>query len=180
MEFRKLALAAALIAAGTTTAFANQDTLATTDKSDKSAQSQSSMASTNGAAADKSASASTNGSTASSTNGASASGSLSGSSAAGDESVRQLQQALKDKGFNPGPIDGIMGPRTQAALDQSKQAGVTDLPGMSAATSASASTNQPSSASTNQPSSASTNQPASSASANQPSAASESASQSKQ
>ena len=34
-----------------------------------------------------------------------------------DESlVREVQQALNDKGFNPGPIDGKWGPRTQAAL----------------------------------------------------------------
>jgi hypothetical protein len=97
--------------------------------------------------------------------------------AAGDESVRQLQQALKDKGFDPGPVDGVMGPRTQAAMDQAKSAGAT-IPGVASSaeastSSASASTNQPSSsesqpsASTNQPS-ASTNQPA--ASTNQPAA----------
>ncbi len=34
-----------------------------------------------------------------------------------DESlVREVQQALNEKGFNPGPIDGKWGPRTQAAL----------------------------------------------------------------
>jgi len=33
-----------------------------------------------------------------------------------DESVREVQQALKDKGKDPGPIDGIMGPLTQKAL----------------------------------------------------------------
>jgi len=32
------------------------------------------------------------------------------------QTVRQVQQALRDKGHNPGPIDGIMGPRTQSAL----------------------------------------------------------------
>lgn len=32
------------------------------------------------------------------------------------QTVRQVQQALRDKGHNPGPIDGMMGPRTQAAL----------------------------------------------------------------
>ncbi len=30
--------------------------------------------------------------------------------------VREVQQALGEKGFNPGPIDGKWGPRTQAAL----------------------------------------------------------------
>jgi len=30
--------------------------------------------------------------------------------------VRAAQQALRDQGYNPGPIDGVMGPRTSAAL----------------------------------------------------------------
>jgi hypothetical protein len=30
--------------------------------------------------------------------------------------VREVQQALVDAGYDPGPIDGIMGPRTKAAL----------------------------------------------------------------
>jgi peptidoglycan hydrolase-like protein with peptidoglycan-binding domain len=30
--------------------------------------------------------------------------------------VRTAQQALADKGFNPGPVDGLMGPRTRAAV----------------------------------------------------------------
>ena len=32
------------------------------------------------------------------------------------DDVRQAQQALKEKGHDPGPIDGIHGPRTSAAL----------------------------------------------------------------
>ena len=30
--------------------------------------------------------------------------------------VRGAQQALRDKGFDPGPVDGVMGPRTSAAV----------------------------------------------------------------
>ena len=30
--------------------------------------------------------------------------------------VRNAQQTLRDKGFDPGPIDGVMGPRTSAAV----------------------------------------------------------------
>ena len=30
--------------------------------------------------------------------------------------VREVQQALAAAGYNPGPIDGVMGPRTKAAL----------------------------------------------------------------
>jgi peptidoglycan hydrolase-like protein with peptidoglycan-binding domain len=36
--------------------------------------------------------------------------------AMGDEQVKAAQQALKDKGHDPGMIDGKMGPKTQAAL----------------------------------------------------------------
>ena len=32
------------------------------------------------------------------------------------EQVRAVQQALKDKGHDPGQVDGVMGPKTQAAL----------------------------------------------------------------
>jgi peptidoglycan hydrolase-like protein with peptidoglycan-binding domain len=30
--------------------------------------------------------------------------------------VKELQQKLQAKGFGPGPIDGVFGPRTEAAL----------------------------------------------------------------
>jgi peptidoglycan hydrolase-like protein with peptidoglycan-binding domain len=36
--------------------------------------------------------------------------------AQGSEPVRQAQQALKDKGFDPGPIDGKYGPQTREAV----------------------------------------------------------------
>lgn len=42
--------------------------------------------------------------------------------------VKQVQEALKDKGFDPGPIDGVMGQKTQEALrsfQQSKNIKVT-------------------------------------------------------
>lgn len=32
------------------------------------------------------------------------------------DQVKQVQEALKDKGHDPGPIDGVMGPKTQDAL----------------------------------------------------------------
>lgn len=32
--------------------------------------------------------------------------------------VRQIQRALKDKGYDPGPIDGVLGIKTQAAMKQ--------------------------------------------------------------
>jgi putative peptidoglycan binding protein len=36
--------------------------------------------------------------------------------------VTQLQEALKAKGQDPGPVDGVMGPRTMAALRSYQQA----------------------------------------------------------
>lgn len=40
--------------------------------------------------------------------------------------VRNAQQSLMDKGYNPGPIDGIHGPRTSAAIrDYQKKEGMT-------------------------------------------------------
>lgn len=41
-------------------------------------------------------------------------------SASGDE-IRAAQQALQDKGFNPGAIDGRMGSQTKAALKEFQQ-----------------------------------------------------------
>jgi hypothetical protein len=41
---------------------------------------------------------------------------------ADSERVRQVQQALKDKGQDPGPIDGVMGAQTKAALKNYQQA----------------------------------------------------------
>ncbi|HKA33395.1 MAG TPA: peptidoglycan-binding domain-containing protein [Candidatus Binatia bacterium] len=38
------------------------------------------------------------------------------SSSSGSESVKKVQQALKDKGQDPGPIDGVMGEKTTSAL----------------------------------------------------------------
>ncbi|MEX0803568.1 MAG: peptidoglycan-binding protein [Candidatus Binatia bacterium] len=38
------------------------------------------------------------------------------SGAASDETVKQIQEALTNKGHDPGKIDGIMGPNTRAAL----------------------------------------------------------------
>jgi peptidoglycan hydrolase-like protein with peptidoglycan-binding domain len=35
---------------------------------------------------------------------------------ASTEQVRQIQEALKAQGQDPGPIDGVMGARTHAAL----------------------------------------------------------------
>ncbi|MBI4529122.1 MAG: peptidoglycan-binding protein [Deltaproteobacteria bacterium] len=41
---------------------------------------------------------------------------------ASSEDIKKAQEALKEKGHDPGPVDGIMGPRTQAALRAFQQA----------------------------------------------------------
>jgi peptidoglycan hydrolase-like protein with peptidoglycan-binding domain len=48
-----------------------------------------------------------------SASGTAKSGSMNG---AGSEQVKSVQKALQDKGMDPGPIDGVMGPKTMAAL----------------------------------------------------------------
>jgi hypothetical protein len=35
---------------------------------------------------------------------------------ASSEQVKSVQKALQDKGMDPGPLDGVMGPKTMAAL----------------------------------------------------------------
>jgi hypothetical protein len=39
-----------------------------------------------------------------------------------NEDVRAAQRALRAKGHNPGPVDGVMGPRTESALRAYQQA----------------------------------------------------------
>jgi len=54
-----------------------------------------------------------------SASGGSMSGGKSGTSmngGAGSEQVKSVQKALQEKGMDPGPIDGVMGPKTMAAL----------------------------------------------------------------
>ena len=36
--------------------------------------------------------------------------------------IKSVQKALKSSGFNPGPIDGIMGWRTKSALNKYQKA----------------------------------------------------------
>lgn len=40
---------------------------------------------------------------------------------AGSEKIRQEQSRLRDAGFDPGPIDGVLGPRTKAAMERYKK-----------------------------------------------------------
>jgi peptidoglycan hydrolase-like protein with peptidoglycan-binding domain len=109
------------------------------------------------------------------------------------ETVKQAQQALNDKGFKVGKVDGIAGPKTQAAVQKFQQkqginaSGSLDSQtllalnvsgGQSSASSASSSASPsndtttqsaaPTSPSTNQPSNPAANQPTSPAT-NQPS-----------
>ena len=43
------------------------------------------------------------------------------SAAGGAEQVKAVQQALKDKGHDPGEVDGKMGPKTQQAIRDYQQ-----------------------------------------------------------
>ncbi len=38
--------------------------------------------------------------------------------AQGSDNVKAVQQALKDKGLDPGPVDGVNGPKTRAAIKE--------------------------------------------------------------
>jgi lipid-binding SYLF domain-containing protein/peptidoglycan hydrolase-like protein with peptidoglycan-binding domain len=42
--------------------------------------------------------------------------------AAVSDEIKKVQEALRDKGYDPGPIDGVLGPRTRAALRSYQQA----------------------------------------------------------
>jgi len=72
--------------------------------------------------ANQAASSSTDQAASSSTDAAQSSMSSEGATAAADPQVRQVQQALKDKGHDPGQIDGVMGPQTKQALQSFQQA----------------------------------------------------------
>lgn len=46
----------------------------------------------------------------------------SGQQQADSETIRAVQQALSEQGHDAGPIDGIMGPQTESALEEFQQA----------------------------------------------------------
>ena len=43
--------------------------------------------------------------------------------AAGTGDVKKVQESLRDKGYDPGPIDGVMGSKTRHAIGQYQTAG---------------------------------------------------------
>ena len=83
-----------------------------------------------GSSATGSASGTTSGSAASGASSPSASGDKQSRSASaggqsqagGDEKIKQVQQKLKGQGHDAGPVDGIMGPKTQAGLKEFQSA----------------------------------------------------------
>ena len=83
-----------------------------------------------GSSATGSASGTTSGSAASGASSPSASGDKQSRSASaggqsqagGDERIKHVQQKLKDQGHDAGPVDGVMGPKTQAALKEFQSA----------------------------------------------------------
>jgi peptidoglycan hydrolase-like protein with peptidoglycan-binding domain len=45
------------------------------------------------------------------------------------DAVKQLQQSLNDRGYDAGPVDGLVGPRTESALREFQQAQGLDASG---------------------------------------------------
>ena len=56
--------------------------------------------------------------------------------------ITQVQQALNDKGFDAGPVDGKAGPKTKAALKQFQQSQGSSSPSSDTSMSSSPSTSQ--------------------------------------
>jgi peptidoglycan hydrolase-like protein with peptidoglycan-binding domain len=48
----------------------------------------------------------------------------------GDDKIRALQESLKAAGCDPGPIDGLMGPKTRAAIKKFQQANGLEVDGI--------------------------------------------------
>jgi peptidoglycan hydrolase-like protein with peptidoglycan-binding domain len=129
MKLQKLALTA--LALSMSAAFAaGTDKQAEGSSANQAAMAQSASANQpSSSTADQSASSSTDqaasstaNQAASSTDAAQSSMSSEGATAQADPQVRQVQQALKDKGHDPGQIDGVMGPQTKQALQSFQQA----------------------------------------------------------
>ena len=118
-----------LIAAAVAAAMLSLGAVAQEKKQD-SQSGQSSASTTQEQKPGSSASGTTSGSAASGASSPSASGdkqprsaSAGGQSqAGGDERIKQVQQKLKDQGHDAGPVDGVMGPKTQAALKEFQSA----------------------------------------------------------
>lgn len=125
MKLQKLALTALALSMSTAFAAGNTDKQAEGSSANQAPMAQSASANQpSTSTTDQSASSTANQSASSSANqAASTNGSQSeGQSAQADPQVRQVQQALKDKGHDPGPIDGVMGPQTKQALQGFQQA----------------------------------------------------------
>jgi peptidoglycan hydrolase-like protein with peptidoglycan-binding domain len=112
---------------------------------------------------------------------ASSAGTATGNNRGSDE-IRSVQQALNDKGFNAGAVDGVMGPHTQHALRQFqqkenlRQTGRPDAQTLAALGISNQASNQGSNQASNQGSNQASNQPSNQAmnqapneSSNQPS-----------
>lgn len=56
-------------------------------------------------------------------------GSQAGAQQASSETIRSVQQSLSEQGYDAGPVDGIMGPKTREALKEFQQAQGLDASG---------------------------------------------------
>lgn len=115
MKLQKLALTALALSMSTAFAGDNKDKQAQASSANQAPMAQS-------ATANQSASSSANEAASSTNSSQSGMSSSQGATAQADPQVRQVQQALKDKGHDPGPADGIMGPQTKQALQGFQQA----------------------------------------------------------
>jgi peptidoglycan hydrolase-like protein with peptidoglycan-binding domain len=130
MRLREMAVAiAALTLAGTVVAAGNDTSTSTSGMTNGSSSGQTSSSQSGASANDQSgpqAGASSSDQTAAPQAGSSQTGTSPSASASGEQNdpalVRSAQQALKQKGFDAGAVDGQMGPSTESALRNFQQA----------------------------------------------------------
>jgi His-Xaa-Ser repeat protein HxsA len=123
MNLQKLALTALALSMSTAFAGSDKDKQAEASSANQTPMAQSASANQPSSSTANQAASSSADQAASSTNGSqSGTSSSEGATAQADPQVRQVQQALKDKGHDPGQIDGVMGPQTKQALESFQQA----------------------------------------------------------
>jgi hypothetical protein len=130
MKLREIAVAlAALSLAGTVVAAGNDTSTSTGGVTNGSSANQTSSTQANGQSSPQAGASSTAGTSmpqAGSTPTGASSSTSQNASASGEQNdptlVRSAQQALKQKGFDAGAVDGEMGPSTEAALRNFQQA----------------------------------------------------------
>jgi peptidoglycan hydrolase-like protein with peptidoglycan-binding domain len=121
MTLRKLAVALAALSLTGVAAAAGNDTSTTTQgaTNGQSSSQQGSMSQGSSMSKGSQSATSPSGSSSQMSNSGSSQGAMSEEN--NSETVRSAQQALNDKGFNVGTVDGQMGPNTEAAIKKFQQ-----------------------------------------------------------